>query len=155
MANAVEDQIRPLMNQAFEQLADERVMVLEDVNRQRTETQAFVRGERQQVVEAIANERTSAIDSIESLVKETMMRINELVAQQSAAGLMEVDRQRVETINTLREERLETIREMDRLAEEIVESFYARIWLVLGATWVGIAALIVLARWLFRGRKTV
>jgi hypothetical protein len=142
MAMVVEEQIPPLMNQAFQQLAGERARVLEDVNRQRTETQAFVRGERQQVVEAITNERTTVLDTMESMV-----------VQQRIEALKEIDRQRSETINTIREERLETIREMDRLADEVVDSIYSRVWLVLVAIWVGVAALIVLARWLFRGRK--
>jgi len=153
MMDALDRQVPPLLTNAYERLAAERMLVLEDVDRQRLETLKAVQAEREIVLEALQGERRVILEDLIQLSDDVMVRIEHLANTVSSNLTHQIQQQRLDTLEFIRKERMAMTRDMDEITRGALGEFYGRLWFVLAAVWVGMAGLLVVARWLF-GRRT-
>lgn len=138
---------------ATRELDRQRDLSLADIDRQRTQALAVLREERIAVLEALAHEREGLVQEARKALSESLDRIDALATRLESETLAAVQQQRVETLDVLRQERAATMTDLERIARGTVDHAQARSVGLLIAVWCGLAALLVLARWLFRPRR--
>lgn len=153
--DAVEQDRTGLVAAATRELDRQRDLALADIDRQRTQALAVLREERVTVLEAVAHERGVVVQEARKALSESLDRIDALAARLERETLAAVQQQRLETVEALRQERVATITDLERIARGTVDHAHARSVGLLAGAWCGLAALLVLARWLFRPRRAL
>jgi len=151
--DALEDDRTGLVAAATRELDRQRDLALADIDRQRTQALAVLREERIAVMEAVAHEREVVVQEARKVLTESLDRIDALALRLEHETLAAVQRQRLETLEALRQERVATMTDLGRIARGTVDHAHARSLGLLAGAWCGLAALLVLARWLFRPRR--
>ena len=139
----VDQQFSPHLTNVLDRLTEERTAVMEDVDRQRLETLDVVRGEREAVVQAVREEMEQLEREFQRVVTDTLTEVDAMVDRQRLATLRAIDQQRHQTLQMISAD-------LERTSNAAVDRAYSKVWLVIGVVWVGLAALLVLARFLFK-----
>jgi hypothetical protein len=139
----IDHKLSPQLTNAFEQVTVERKAVMAEVDRQRLATVEALQEEREAVVQAIREEVAQLEQELHRLVADTITNVDAMIARQRAATLAAVDAQRQQTLRFFSTD-------LERVSKESVDRAYSKVWLVLAVVWAGLAALLALARILFR-----
>lgn len=142
-----------LIAMAAKELDRQRALTLADIDRQRLQALDVLREERAAVLKALAGEREVVVQEARRALAESLDRIDALALRLESKALAGVQRQREETMEALRQERLATMIDLERTARGTVDHAYGRSLVPLAGVWCGLAALLVLARWLFRPQR--
>lgn len=145
----LDNEIAPIITDLQSGISEERQIILEDVNRQRVETQEFAESQIQEFLKQITLEREALTADTERIIAGSVKQIEELAQDEHAILREFVNQQRELTLNSIHEERKETVDQLADIASNSVDRFYNNLWFVLIVVWFGIAGLIVVARILF------
>lgn len=135
--------VSPQLTNAYDQLAGERQLVLENINRQREETLETVHAERVAVLNAVHEERKLMEQGLEHLVTNTLVAVEAMIDRERASTLEAINEQRTETLNILAVD-------LEQVANDAMDRAHAKLWLTLAVIWVGLVGLLVVARFLFK-----
>jgi len=135
---------------AFALISAEREAVLESIERQRLETLEMLQSERERILERVSAEREAVLGRTAELADQVLGQVDGMLADQVVSLTNHVQRQRLDTLEFIRSERMVLTRDAEQIALAAVREVYSRLWLVLAAIWLGTAALLVVARRLFR-----
>jgi hypothetical protein len=141
------------LTRALDALREERAIVLQSIERQRLDTLEVLQTERELLLERLREERETLVGQTAELADEVMDKVEALVGSQILSLTNHVQRQRLDTLEFIRSERMALSQDAEHIAVQGVAEIYNRLWLVLAATWFGVAALLVLARRLFRDNR--
>ncbi|MBL9135602.1 MAG: hypothetical protein JNK85_07025 [Verrucomicrobiales bacterium] len=150
---SLEEDRTGLVAAATRVLDRQRDLALTDVDRQRTHALAMLREERIAVLEALAHEREAMVQDARKTLTESLGQIDALALRLERETLAAVQQQRLETVEALRQERVAMMTDLDRIARGTVDHAHARGLGLLVGGWCGLAALLLLARCLFRPRR--
>jgi hypothetical protein len=117
------------------------------------DTLEVLQTERELLLERLREERETLVGQTAELADEVMDKVEALVGSQILSLTNHVQRQRLDTLEFIRSERMALSQDAEHIAVQGVAEIYNRLWLVLAATWFGVAALLVLARRLFRDNR--
>ena len=113
------------------------------------ETQEFAESQIQYVLKQITLEREALTADMERVIAGSVKQIEVLVQSEHAILRKFADEQRELTLDSIHEERKETVDQLADIAESSVDRIYSKLWFVLIIVWFGVAGLIVVARILF------
>lgn len=149
----LKNEILPILNDLRLGISEEREIILSDVNRQREETQEFAESQKQDVLKQITLEREALTADMERIIADSFNQIEELVQREHAILREFANQQRELTLDSIHEERKETVDQLAGIADSSVDRIYDKLWLVLIIVWFGVAGLIVVARILFSPKR--
>lgn len=145
----LDNEIAPIITDLQSGISEERQIILEDFNRQRVETQEFAESQIQDVLKQITLEREALTADMERVIAGSVKQVEVLVQSEHAILREFADEQRALTLDSIHEERKETVDQLADIAESSVDRIYSKLWFVLIIVWFGVAGLIVVARILF------
>lgn len=152
--DSLENHLPAIATNVVRELDRQRDALLAGADLQRSNVMAAVREERAGIVASVEKERVALLAESERLLNRSLDRVDTSLRKLQQETLTSVQTQRVETLEAIRQERVATTAEVERIANAAVDRALGPVWKLLIVAWLGLAALILFARFVLRSPKS-